>query len=290
MKVLLTGATGFVGRHLERMLSAAGHDVICLVRKQGGIDREILWDFKSELPSKVPDYDALVHLAAQVDFSNAFNKDQYDTNTLATHKLAMHAGERKVCFLFASSISVHGSLSGTVDLSSSVNPSNHYAMSKYLAEEIVRDCVADHGIMRISGIYGIDGPGHLGLNGAITNAVRSKKAPVLKGRGTAKRNYISVTDMARWILGLLERRRTRGIACAGGVRDILYCASSEVMTIEDYLQAIVDVVLPGGAIERLEGNDGADMIVTPSPAPMAFTPFREYLKSVSAGGEGAASR
>jgi nucleoside-diphosphate-sugar epimerase len=35
MRVLVTGATGFIGRHAVRMLSRAGFDVACLVRKSG---------------------------------------------------------------------------------------------------------------------------------------------------------------------------------------------------------------------------------------------------------------
>ncbi|WP_460503876.1 NAD-dependent epimerase/dehydratase family protein, partial [Hymenobacter agri] len=32
MKILLTGATGYIGQRLLPLLAAAGHDVVCLVR------------------------------------------------------------------------------------------------------------------------------------------------------------------------------------------------------------------------------------------------------------------
>ena len=154
-------------------------------------------------------------------------------------------------------------------------------MSKYLAEEFVKTFVDSYSILRICGIYGIDGPSHLNLNKAITDAVRYKKPPVLYGSGNSRRNYICVMDVVRWIMHLIKKHEGSRILTAGNTQETLYLASPEIMTIEQYLQASIDVVLPDKKIERKEGRESADMIVRPSDAPFRPVTFREYLSLIN---------
>ena len=276
MKILMTGSTGFTGKCLVRMLENSGHDIWHLVRNKKGFEKECIWDFVSPLPQGLPSYDILVHLAAHVNFDQNLEIIQYNVNTVSTIQLSAYAKAHNAYFIFASMVGIHGSQYPVIDQNTSVNPENHYSVSKYLAEEVIKTFVDNYSILRICGIYGLNGPQHLGLNKAISDAIHKKISPVLKGPGKAKRNYICVNDVARWILCLINRYETAKI----DMKETLYLTGSEVMTIEDYLEIIIEILLPGMELERVGGPESQDLIVKSSPAPCPQLTFRQYLNSL----------
>ena len=155
-----------------------------------------------------------------------------------------------------------------IDGDTPVNPENHYSLSKYLAEEVIKTYLDNYSILRICGIYGLDGPEHLGVNRAISSAVHSKIVPDLKGPGKAKRNYICVHDVAQWILYLVNNYKVVPHSTEPGIKEILYLAGPEVLTIEDYLKLIMETILPGMELKKIDGLESSDLIVKASPAPV----------------------
>ena len=281
MKILMTGSTGFTGKYLVRMLEDSNCGIWHLVRNKKGFKNELIWDFKGPLPVGIPKCDVIVHLAAHVDFGLDFDIEPYNVNTVSTLRLSAYAKAHNAYFILASTVGIHGSKHAQISKDTPVAPENHYAVSKYLAEQVVQTVVNDSCILRISGIYGLDGPDHLGLNRAINEVFYRKKPPSLMGSGKIRRNYICVTDVARWILHLLMQR-SGDKECTGKERGnkILYLAGTEVLSIEKYLKTIVDVLLPGKKLIRLEGQSGHNNFVSASSAPFALTGFREYLQSL----------
>jgi uncharacterized protein (TIGR01777 family) len=69
MKILISGATGLVGKHLIPTLEAKGHEIFSLVRKAPKNDREIQWDAETGLneneQGRLEDFDAVIHLAGE---------------------------------------------------------------------------------------------------------------------------------------------------------------------------------------------------------------------------------
>jgi hypothetical protein len=67
MKILISGATGLVGKHLVSYLETKKHEVFSLVRKNPRTEREILWDaekgFSPVEQQKLENFDAVIHLA-----------------------------------------------------------------------------------------------------------------------------------------------------------------------------------------------------------------------------------
>ncbi len=276
----MTGSTGFVGKCLVKMLEELGYRIFHLVRNRKGFEHEFVWDFKNRLSEELPSCDVVIHLAAHVDFNSNLGISQYDVNTVSTIKLSAYAKSQSAYFILASTIGAHGSQHSLIDKDTPINPENHYAMSKYLAEEIVKTYIDNYSILRICGIYGLDGPIHLGLNKAINDAVHKKIPPVSKGSGKAKRNYICVLDVARWILNLVQQYEEELKRRKGNTREILYVASPEVMTIEDYLQIIVDTILPNENLTKIEGSETRDLVVKASQTHFALTTFRQYMSSL----------
>ncbi len=280
MRVLITGSTGFVGRHLLVMLEKSYCEVFHLVRTEKGFSREFVWDFLSPLPEELPFCDVIIHLASHVDFSLNLDIKQYNVNTVSTMRLADYAKSRNAYFILASMTGIHGCRHTLVDKFTPVKPDNNYSMSKYLAEEVVKTFVDNYSILRICGIYGLYGPNHLGLNRAISDAVNKKNPPVLKGPGKAKRNYICVLDVVRWIMYLIGRHKAELTFKRNKTKDILYLAGAEVMTIQDYLLTIIKNVLPGVNLRELNGEESDDLVVTASPAPFTQMTFSQYISSL----------
>jgi nucleoside-diphosphate-sugar epimerase len=136
MKVLVTGASGFVGKVLLRRLQLAGHGVSAITRsKIGDIDGTLDWR------PHLADIDAIVHLAARVhvmqDTADASLSLYRTVNTEGTIRLAEAAIEMKVNrFVFVSSIKVNGDRSdGHLTALDPAAPQDPYAISKWKAEQ-----------------------------------------------------------------------------------------------------------------------------------------------------------
>ncbi|MFA5800454.1 MAG: NAD(P)-dependent oxidoreductase [Candidatus Peribacteraceae bacterium] len=273
--VIVTGAAGFLGKAVVRRLKKDGYLVLPLDRVKTGETKEIIIDLADKdlfaNLSKLPKADAIVHLAAVVAFEDKEN-NLFVPNVIATAELARWAKDLGAYFIFASSITVHGVKTALIDRSTGINPDTAYARSKWLGEELVRAAGLDHLILRISGIYGQNGPAHLGLNRAIDQALRGK-APTLVGAGEAKRNYVYVNDLAAMIADAVGRKITGTHLAAG----------PEPVTIADLLKDICAILLPGQDPIRQKGETGADQIIEPSPELLAGRSFRQALEEIKGG-------
>ena len=93
MRVAITGASGLIGTALSTSLTAAGHDVVAMVRRPAG-PGEIEWNpaTGSLDPAALEGLDAVVHLAGagigDKRWSDAYRKEILDSRVLSTTLLA----------------------------------------------------------------------------------------------------------------------------------------------------------------------------------------------------------
>ena len=121
MRVLVTGATGFVAPHLIRRLVADGHEVLALGHDRSRIPAgdgitPVVVDLAAQLDeAAVPDFDAVAHLAqANVPFPDGAG-ELYRVNVVSTQELLDLARRRGAArFVYASSGSVYGLGEGAV--------------------------------------------------------------------------------------------------------------------------------------------------------------------------------
>ena len=109
MRVLLTGATGFVGSHLARHLRAAQHEIAVVSRGPSG-DHD--WS-EAGLRAGVEWADAIVHLAGENIFAgrwSARRKEQLRSSRIeTTERLARLAAEHGArCLVSASAVGYYG--------------------------------------------------------------------------------------------------------------------------------------------------------------------------------------
>jgi nucleoside-diphosphate-sugar epimerase len=167
MKVLVTGATGFVGTALCDVLTASGYGVVPAVRGRSGMPHEVVvgnLDASTDWQDALSGCDAVVHLAARVHVMNDTVQDPLAlyraTNTEATLNLARQAAQAGVKrFVFISSIKVNGEGRDTAYRETDVPaPEDAYAISKWEAEQglqrIARETGLEVVILRPPLVYG----------------------------------------------------------------------------------------------------------------------------------------
>lgn len=138
MKLLITGANGFIGSHFKDYLKNNNPDQFEIFELKSDLtDPVTLFDELSQLPK----IEACLHLAgiSNVYVANSDPVKAYLVNTIGTQILldTFIKCEQKPQFIFASTGQVYseGSFSlGLVNETSEINPQNIYAKSKYLAE------------------------------------------------------------------------------------------------------------------------------------------------------------
>lgn len=169
MKILLTGATGFVGQALVMKLT--DHDLIKMGRNKSQ-KKQINYLYVDGINSKneffLNDYkcDVVIHCAARVHVMNDSSGDPLqafrEVNTYGTLNLAQQAADAGVKrFIFISSIKVNGEsteLGNPFKPDDSYIPSDPYGLSKYEAEVGLRKISAETGmeviIIRPPLVYG----------------------------------------------------------------------------------------------------------------------------------------
>lgn len=149
MRILVTGASGFVGAMLCRDLLARGHTVRAAVRdasRQAAIHSESetieIPDIAGEFDRRalVEGSDAVVHLAA-IAHHAVHDSSLRRVNVDATLRLAEAAAGRVRRFVFLSSVKVHGEDSGSGAYSESdpLVPQDPYGRSKLAAERALSE-------------------------------------------------------------------------------------------------------------------------------------------------------
>lgn len=146
MKVLVTGASGFVGGALVTSLRQQGYDVTAVVRRSNDEKKVVaLGDFteKTDWSTVLKDQHCVIHAAARVHVMKEQSADPLSVfrhvNVDATIRLAQQAIDAGVKrFIFISSIKVNGEQTQTGHSFSSSDkpcPQDPYGISKLEAEQ-----------------------------------------------------------------------------------------------------------------------------------------------------------
>lgn len=231
MKIVVTGPSGFVGRHLVPEI-AANHDVFCVMRRpdqadvhhQAQVIEADLADpgFSRLLPSQV---DAIVHLAqAYLPFPDRAN-DLFLVNAASTHWLAEYARRAGATrFVLASSGSVYRPATGTLREDAPTVPPTYHPSTKLMSEMLLRHYAPyfDVAVLRLFAPYG---PGQVDrLIPRMIESVRAGNRITLSRGGEPRINPIYITDLVRVLVQAIQGRETYTANVAGpepaSIRDL----------------------------------------------------------------------
>jgi len=155
--ILLTGATGFIGRHLLDRLLGEGQRVRCLVRGERTLPCETaLADLitGARVDRALAGVDTVIHLAG---VTKALRPAEYESgNVTASAILAREAAGKVKRFVHVSSLAAIGPASGNepVNEDTPPHPVSIYGRSKLRGEEAVRNALPDAVIVRPPVVYG----------------------------------------------------------------------------------------------------------------------------------------
>ena len=218
-KILITGATGFVGGKLLARCLDSGVVVRAALRRQADVPCEsiVVGDINGETDwhEALGEVEAVVHLAAYAHVTNPAMIDRdllRRTNVEGTARLARQAAAAGVKhFVFVSSI---GALAESSESSLTVEtpcvPSTPYGKSKREAENLLKDVAPVHGmqwtIIRPPLVYG---PGNPGNMRRLLKLVRSG-LPLPLASVRNRRSFIFVDNLADLIATCLGNPKTFG--------------------------------------------------------------------------------
>jgi len=207
MRILVTGAGGFVGSHLVAALFAAGHETIAVVRGPTAaipgivVERDVaLREWTVGLPTGI---DVVFHLAQSARYREfpAGAQDMLHVNVDATAELVDWAARNGVRrFVFASTGNVYAASTSPLSEQSPCAPTGFYACSKLAAEHIVAPYVdvLEVATVRLFGIYGANQ--RQGLVPMLLSRIRSGETITLAGGVGLRLTPLHVDDCVRFLM------------------------------------------------------------------------------------------
>jgi nucleoside-diphosphate-sugar epimerase len=215
LKLLITGATGFIGNFLVKELLDKNFNVSAVLRSKNknlpnNVKQFVVGDFdnNTDFSSCLKNIDCVIHLAGKAHVidknKSSVLKEFIKINTDLTINLAKQAENAGVSrFIFLSSIRVNGNQNVNPFLESDTpDPQEPYAFSKYEAEQglfkIAKNTSLEVVIIRPPLVYGANAPGNFGR--LINWAKLKKPFPLPLGAIHNKRSLVAMDNLINFII------------------------------------------------------------------------------------------
>ena len=209
MKILITGASGFLGRHLVRELLVDNHEIIVIGRSKSNLksifcDLPCVFETDYSLESLLnltKDVDIVIHLASKLlsRDSHTLMISNFFANIQILENILIAAESNKVKKVIqTSSISTYNSSLDYITENMSLVPSNIYGLSK-LFNDIFADYVSEKSSLkvinlRLARLFGYGEREGLVFSNYIKLA-KEKKTLEIHGDGSSTIEYIYVLDV-----------------------------------------------------------------------------------------------
>ncbi len=237
-KILITGATGFIGKRLLKYLLAKNYDICCAVRYRKALEefqgKITIVDFSLENPETLTpefysQFDYIYHLAGITKHydKNYYYRINFEAVKIIIDNIIRSKSTRLKKFLFCSSQAASGPADAETRLTENniCKPINSYGKSKLLTEEylIANKNYINSVIIRPPAVFG---PGERDIFTTF-KCIYKNFLPVA-GKGDLKFSLIYSEDLVKYMTILAED-------CTLPSGEIFYTANSEYYSFLDFL-------------------------------------------------------
>jgi len=272
MKIVVTGAAGFIGSHWAEKLAREGHEVVGIdnfndyydpaLKERNAADVsaagariERLDLAEADLTAVLANTDFIYHLAAQPGISATTSFETYMRNNLiATHRLllAAQAVPALQCFVNIATSSVYGR-HATDSEDTPAKPTSYYGVTKLAAEQLVLAKQREEGFpgcsLRIFSVYGPrERPDKL-YTKLINNILTGTPFPLFEGSEHHSRSFTYIGDIMAGFSAVL-RQPDRAIG------EIFNIGSDSEITTGEGIALVEDMIGKKAIIQRMPKRPG----------------------------------
>ena len=288
MRILITGAGGFIGRQLFQRLKARGFVVVGLARSATSEPELLACDLASPADLaralSVASPNLIIHAAGSLLSADpACAVAGYANNLLTTAHVvsaAIRQGIKRLMFL-SSNMAYGASYQINPGQEAQCRPQNWYARSKVLCEQLLNDHAGaiEPTVLRLPSVLGTG----MGLSKNIVTQMigelRETGAITVYGQGAARRQFLDIGDLADAVNVCTSHTTIRG-----GIL-LVPIVGRDVITIRELAQRFVE--LSGGGQVKFDSAkpDSPDKFIDPEIQNMrlgceAKTSLEESLRAV----------
>ena len=253
-KVLVTGASGFVGSHIADELTNKGYDVILFDKEKSSHQKNGQKFIQGDLlqpeiiNTALQGVDYVYHFGGIADIDEASKTPAVtiNTNIMGTVNLIEACLKNKIKrFMFASSVYVHSELGG------------FYSVSKKACENIIENYGKTYGlnytILRYGSLYGLRTNSKNGVY-RIVKGILDGGTYCYNGTGEEMREFINILDAAQIsVLCLDEEYRNECLILTG----------SEKMRMKDLIEMVKEITKKPTKIEYSDEGNPLHYNITP---------------------------
>jgi UDP-glucose 4-epimerase len=237
VKILITGGSGFIGKHLVKAILNNKKDKMVIIDNLSNSKLRSFYDFLSTGNEAVvfplnkdrfefhrvdiqnkdaicrvfkehDDISVCIHLAARVNVADSLmdSSSVLPTNVMGTENIISIAHEAGVqTFVFSSSAAVYGNARRLpIGEEEPREPISPYGKSKLLGEQLVQKYNGKFRTVRVLRLFNVYGLGqtsrYAGVITRFAHRISNEQPPIIYGDGTQTRDFISVEDVTRSII------------------------------------------------------------------------------------------
>ena len=235
--VIVTGASGFIGHNLVKVLARLGANVMVIDRIQPSErlpNVRFEWGDLRHL-DQIYEADYLIHLAAitNAGFAERYPIDTYEVNVLGTVNLMNHVNIKKRV-LFPSTALTYEASSSPINEEAPVDLSSTYALSKNMGEQVIKfHCNrmgVGHTIVRFFNIFG---PGQMPMYivPQVLSQIKENRHIEIRN-GTVMRDLLFVEDCIDAVLKLAVTEAAQD--------NVFNIGSGHIVSITDVAKAAIE--------------------------------------------------
>lgn len=226
MKILITGAKGFIGSHLGNRLTQLGYEVVGVDNLSHYSENPISFKYVAMTfqqyihQSDLHEYDAIYHLAAHINVDESLQAPEVYMQNNAMGTIALLERARKVGYkgkiIFASSAEVYGTaVREMMDEDHPLDPLSPYAVAKLAAEQMCKLYTELYGmnvqVIRNFNTFGEyqNGGMYGGVIAKFKKQAQSGEPITVYGSGEQMRDYMHISQaVSGYILALTTKLPT----------------------------------------------------------------------------------